>query len=98
MGRECLIGFADLFAMARKRRWTPREEESFQALDQDARNARVAELAGEARWICTEARRGTDGLTYLAFWVEGPPWFEELNELWSEPVPLDRMVPADVPD
>ena len=48
------------------------EQARFQAMDQDARNAMVKQLAQEAGCIRTEDRRGTDGLIYTAFWVEGP--------------------------
>jgi hypothetical protein len=70
MGRECSIGFADLFRLAKKRDWTADEERVFQALDQEARNTAVVELAREAGGIRTENRVGTDGLIYTAFWLE----------------------------
>jgi hypothetical protein len=98
MGRECLVGFADLFAMARKREWTPDERRRFEAMGQDARNEAVRELGREAGCIRTEERRGTDGQIYTAFWVEGPPWFEELNDRWSTPVSLADIDPATVPE
>lgn len=70
MGRECRIGFAELFRLARKREWTPEEERQFQALDQEARNEAVRQLGREAGCIRTEDRRGTDGKIYTAFWIE----------------------------
>lgn len=73
MGRECCIGFAELFERAKGRPWTDAEARTFAALDQDARNAMVRELAHEAGDIRTEDRRGTDGVIYTAFWVEDPP-------------------------
>jgi hypothetical protein len=72
MGRECRIGFAELFRLARKREWTPEEERRFQALDQEARNEMVRQLGREAGGVRTEDRRGTDGKVYTAFWVEEP--------------------------
>lgn len=72
MGHDCEMGFSELFRLARKRAWTSDEEEAFQALDQDARNSAVRELAREAGCVVTVDRRGTDGLIYTAFWVEGP--------------------------
>ena len=73
MGGDCSLGFADLFRLAKKRSWTPDEERVFQALDQEARNAAVAELAREAGGIRTENRVGTDGVIYTAFWLEDEP-------------------------
>lgn len=70
MGRECTIGFADLFWLAKKRGWTDAEERAFQALSQPDRNAAVMELAREAGGIHTEDRIGTDGQVYTAFWLE----------------------------
>jgi len=70
MGRECAIGFADLFRLARKRGWTAEEERAFQSLTQPERNAAVLELAREAGGIHTEDRLGTDGQVYTAFWLE----------------------------
>lgn len=70
MGRECSIGFADLFRLAKKRGWTDAEERAFQALSQRDRNAAVMELAREAGGIHTEDRLGTDGQVYTAFWLE----------------------------
>ena len=73
MGRECAIGFAELFRLAKKRGWTAEEERAFQALNQPARNAAVLELAREAGGIHTEDRLGSDGLVYTAFWLEETP-------------------------
>ena len=73
MGRECSLGFADLFRLARKRDWTPAEERAFEGMDQEARNAAVVELAHEAGGIRTEDRVGTDGVVYTAFWQEDGP-------------------------
>lgn len=70
MGHECELGFADLFRMAKKRPWTPGEEEGFRSLDQPARNAIVRELAREAGGVHTEDRLGTDGVVYTAFWLK----------------------------
>jgi hypothetical protein len=70
MGRECSIGFADLFRLAKKRDWTAEEERTFAALTQPERNAAVLELAREAGGIRTEDRLGCDGLVYTAFWQE----------------------------
>ena len=72
MGHKCEMGFADLFRLAKKRAWTSEEQDRFQALDQDARNQAVKRLAQEAGCVRTVDRRGTDGLTYTAFWVEDP--------------------------
>jgi len=72
MGHECEMGFADLFRLAKKRAWTSEEQDHFQALDQGARNEAVKRLAQEAGCVRTVDRRGTDGLTYTAFWVEDP--------------------------
>ena len=73
MGNDCEMGFADLFRLARKRIWTPEEKDAFQALDQDARNAAVKQLAREAGCcVRTEDRLGTDGMIYTAFWLEDP--------------------------
>ena len=72
MGHECEMSFSELFRLARKRAWTSDEEDAFQALDQDARNTAVRELAREAGCVRTEDRRGTDGLLYAAFWREEP--------------------------
>jgi hypothetical protein len=72
MGRECSLGFADLFRLAKKRGWTLDEERTFQALTQPERNAAVLELAREAGGIRTEDRIGTDGQVYTAFWLEDP--------------------------
>lgn len=66
------MGFADLFRLARKRIWTTEEKDAFQALDQDARNAAVKQLAREAGCVRTADRLGTDGLIYTAFWLESP--------------------------
>lgn len=71
MGRECAIGFADLFRLAKNRGWTADEERAFQSLTQPERNAAVLELAREAGGIRTEDRLGTDGQVYTAFWLEG---------------------------
>jgi len=73
MGRDCSLGFADLFRLAKKRDWTPDEERAFQAMGQQARNATVIALAREAGGIRTEERVGTDGVTYTAFWLEDEP-------------------------
>jgi hypothetical protein len=73
MGRECAIGFADLFRLAKRRDWTAEEERAFQAMAQPERNAAVLELAREAGGIHTENRLGTDGLVYTAFWLEDSP-------------------------
>jgi hypothetical protein len=73
MGRECSIGFADLFRLAKKRGWTADEEREFQALTQPERNAAVIELAREAGGIQTEDRIGSDGQVYTAFWLEQDP-------------------------
>ena len=70
MGHECEMGFADLFRLARKRTWTSDEEDAFQSMDQDARNAAVRQLAQEAGCVRTADRVGTDGATYTAFWLE----------------------------
>ena len=70
MGRDCAIGFADLFRLAKKRRWTADEERAFQGMTQPERNAAVVELAREAGGIHTEDRIGTDGQVYTAFWLE----------------------------
>ena len=88
MGRECFIGFQDLFLLAEGRPWSPEEERRFAELDQPSRNAKVKELAARAGNIRTEDRMGTDGLVYTAFWVEGPARFEELLDRWSVPVPV----------
>jgi len=72
MGRECKIGFADLFRLAKDRDWTPAEEQAFQSLDQAGKNAMVVALAREAGGIVTEDRVGTDGVTYTAFWQDEP--------------------------
>ena len=72
MGRECQVGFAELFRLARKREWTPEEQQRFEAMDQDKRNEMVRQLSREAGCIRTEDRRGTDGKTYTAFWIEDP--------------------------
>ena len=73
MGRECAIGFADLFRLAKKRGWTAEEARAFQSLTQPERNAAVLELAREAGGIHTEDRLGSDGLVYTAFWLEEAP-------------------------
>ncbi|MGB5674832.1 MAG: hypothetical protein WBO43_09820 [Gemmatimonadota bacterium] len=72
MGHECEMGFSDLFRLARKRAWTSDEEDTFKALEQDARNEAVRQLAQESGCVRTENRRGTDGVIYTAFWLEGP--------------------------
>jgi len=64
------MGFADLFRLARKRIWTTEEKDAFQALDQEARNAAVKQLAQEAGCVRTADRLGTDGVIYTAFWLE----------------------------
>jgi len=69
MGRECDIGFADLFRLAHHRPWSDEEADRFHALDQDARNEVVREWAALARCIQTEDRLGTDGIVYTAFWI-----------------------------
>jgi hypothetical protein len=66
------MGYADLFRLAKKRSWTSEEKDRFQALDQDARNEAVKQLAQETGCVRTVDRRGTDGLIYTAFWVEDP--------------------------
>jgi hypothetical protein len=70
MGRECSIGFADLFRLAKRRDWTAEEERAFQAMTQPERNAAVQALAREAGGMHTEDRIGTDGQVYTAFWLE----------------------------
>ena len=70
MGRECALGFADLFRLAKKRDWTAAEAHAFQRMTQPERNAAVIELAREAGGIHTEDRIGTDGQVYTAFWLE----------------------------
>lgn len=70
MRPECEMGFADLFRLARKRIWTTEEKDAFQALDQEARNAAVKQLAQEAGCVRTADRLGTDGVIYTAFWLE----------------------------
>ena len=72
MGRECQIGFAELFLLARKRKWTTAEQQRFEAMEQDERNEAVRQLGREAGCIRTEDRRGTDGKIYTAFWIEDP--------------------------
>ena len=64
------MGFADLFRLARKRIWTTEEKDAFQALNQDARNAAVKQLAQEAGCVRTADRLGADGVIYTAFWRE----------------------------
>jgi uncharacterized protein YbjQ (UPF0145 family) len=64
------MGFAELFRLARKRIWTTEEKDAFQALDQEARNAAVKQLAQEAGCVRTADRLGTDGVIYTAFWLE----------------------------
>lgn len=98
MGRECFIGFQDLFRLAEGRAWTGAEERAFAGLSQPERNARVKALAAAAGNVRTEDRVGTDGLVYTAFWVEGPPWFEDLAARWSVPAPLATLDPRHVPD
>ena len=66
MGRECQVGFAELFRLARKREWTPEEQQRFEAMDEDKRNEMVRQLSREAGCIRTEDRRGTDGKVYKA--------------------------------
>ena len=73
MGRECAIGFADLFRLAKRRDWTAEEERAFQAMTQPERNAAVKALAREAGGMHTEDRIGTDGQVYTAFWLEETP-------------------------
>ena len=70
MSRECDMGFADLFRLARKRGWTAEEERVFQSLTQPERNAAVRDLAEEAGGIHIEDRLGSDGQVYTAFWLE----------------------------
>lgn len=70
MGRECQYSFSQLFSLAHQREWTEAERERFFALDQNARNLEVKQLAKKAGNVRTEDRLGTDGLTYTAFWVE----------------------------
>ena len=79
MGRDCSLGFADLFRLAKKRDWTPAEERAFQEMDQEARNAAVVALAREAGGIRTEDRVGTDGVIYTAFWLEDGPRSEAMR-------------------
>jgi uncharacterized protein YbjQ (UPF0145 family) len=71
LGHECEMSFADLFRLARKRAWTSDEEDAFQAMDQDARNAAVKQLAQEAGCVRMADRVGADGVIYTAFWLEG---------------------------
>ena len=66
------MGFGELFTLAKGRAWTLEEERHFQSVDQDTRNQIVKQLAIEAGCVRTEDRRGSDGKTYTAFWVEGP--------------------------
>lgn len=79
MSRECDISFADLFRRANGREWTAAEERELLAMDQDARNAWVRELAETAGDVATEDRRGTDGRVYTAFWFQGP-WIRPVTE------------------
>lgn len=46
------------------------EKDELYALSQEKRNKRVGEWAKEAGWY-TEDRKGSDGVTYTAFWNGG---------------------------
>jgi hypothetical protein len=81
MGRECSIGFAELFALAKGRAWTAEEERAFHSLDQESRNAWVSQRAQEAGGVRTEDRVGTDGVLYLAFWIEEKSMKSDANAL-----------------
>jgi hypothetical protein len=70
MKGDACMSFSQLFTMAKGRPWTPKEERSFAALDQPARNEAVKQLAAEAGCVRTEDRRGTDGVIYTAFWID----------------------------
>ena len=97
MGRECYIGFADLYRLAKKCEWSPAQEKELLDASQEARNAWVKQLAQEAGCVRVEDRLGSDARTYTAFWVEGPPWFEALVTRWSPPVPLARVATVEIP-
>lgn len=64
------MSFRELFHLAKGRDWTEDEVQSFQKLDQPAKNAMVKQLAAEAGGIRTEDQVGTDGVVYTAFWKE----------------------------
>jgi hypothetical protein len=69
------MSFRELFQLAKGRAWTPEEERGFGGLAQDERNQAVRGLAREAgargMRVEVEDRRGSDGVVYAAFWVDG---------------------------
>ena len=79
MSRECGVSFADLFRRVHRREWTADEEFALRAMDQEARNRWVRDLARQADDVRTEDRPGTDGRAYTAFWFEGA-WIRPVTE------------------
>lgn len=75
MGEECNYSFDDLFIAATGREMTQEEKDRLRAMTQEQRNAWVQGYVRETNGAFThEARRGTDGQTYLAFWATGSPY------------------------
>ena len=70
VGPECAFSFEDLFRAAWERGWTAKERDAVYAMSQADRNDWVSSTAALTADFKTAARRGTDGVTYLAFWRE----------------------------
>jgi hypothetical protein len=64
------MSFADLHLRAKGRQWREEEVEAFRLMSQAEKNKWVLAMAAEADGVKTEQRIGTDGVTYIAFWVD----------------------------
>lgn len=67
MAHSCAYSFDDLYQAVFGRAMTETEKGALYDLPQADRNVQVGEWAKEAGWQ-TEDRRGSDGVTYTAFW------------------------------
>jgi hypothetical protein len=64
------MSFSDLYREAMGHDWSDQEREGFERLDQQGRNAWVRRLAAQVDSVQTELKHGTDGVFYLAFWMD----------------------------
>jgi|GEM_PF-2271164 hypothetical protein len=79
MDIECAYGFRDLYTAAHGRQPTKDELRSLYSLPQDKKNEVVNSWAKSAKWE-TKERKGSDGVTYLAF----APSFKKIPKRGSD--------------
>ncbi len=64
------MSFGDLYRSVRGVEWPAPEKEAFNNFSQEEKNAWVTTLAAEVDFVQTERKVGTDGVLYVAFWIE----------------------------